>query len=96
MPFNSASDAFELRPDVRRFERLTLDPQLVLGPLRQSPPNKHVCVFWNAVLLACPVFMGSVTFSTLYDTPGDGDGGKVRSDSHWSPYDPVRVVNVDP
>ena len=68
----------------------------MLGPLRQSPPNKHVCVFWNAVLLACPVFMGSVTFSTLYDTPGDGDGGKARSDSHWSPYDPVRVVNADP
>eukprot|EP00982_Pelagococcus_subviridis_P007858 30761-Pelagococcus_subviridis.AAC.3 len=38
--------------------------------------------------------MGSVTFSTLYDTPGDGDGGKARSDSHWSPYDPVRVVST--
>ena len=30
------------------------------------------------------------------DVPTSPNGGLVRSGSHWSSYDPVRVVNADP
>jgi hypothetical protein len=44
-------------------------PQLVLGPLRQSPPNKLHSMVWVAVLSACPLFMGGFLQSEpTYDT----------------------------
>ena len=33
-------------------------PQLILGPLRQAPANKHVAVLWAAVLAVLPAVMG--------------------------------------
>ena len=38
-------------------------PRLVLTPLRQSPPNKHVCVLWNALLAIIPLFLGVGVFA---------------------------------
>lgn len=35
-------------------------PQLVLSPLRQSPANKWGEVLWNALLTACPLWIGAV------------------------------------
>ena len=45
----------------------TYTPQLFLDPLKQSPPNKHVAVFWNAMLIACPLFFGICLTSNLFD-----------------------------
>jgi hypothetical protein len=33
-------------------------PQLILGPLRQAPANKHVAVLWAAILAVLPAVMG--------------------------------------
>jgi hypothetical protein len=33
-------------------------PNLVLMPLKQSPPNKFVCVLWNLLLAAVPLVLG--------------------------------------
>jgi hypothetical protein len=35
-------------------------PQLALQPLRQSPANKYVAVFWNMLLVTSPIMMGAV------------------------------------
>lgn len=35
-------------------------PQLVLGPLRQSPANKWAALLWCGVLVAAPTFMGGM------------------------------------
>lgn len=35
-------------------------PQLVLSPLRQSPPNKWHATVWAGVLVTCPLILGSV------------------------------------
>lgn len=52
-------------------------PQLVLAPLKQSPPNKWTCMLWNGLLVVCPVFMGAVILTPMYDENGDGNPGKV-------------------
>ena len=46
----------------------THSPTLVLGPLKQSPPNKHVCVLWNSLLAIVPLFLGVGVFAA-----GTGD-----------------------
>jgi hypothetical protein len=35
-------------------------PQLILGPLRQAPANKHVALLWAAVLAVLPMTLGPV------------------------------------
>ena len=45
-------------------------PQLVLAPLRQSPPNKWTCMLWNGLLVVCPIFMGAMMLTPMYDEPG--------------------------
>lgn len=35
-------------------------PQLVLGPLRQSPPSKWVAALWAGVLAVLPLTLGIV------------------------------------
>jgi hypothetical protein len=37
----------------------SFSPRLVLSPLKQSPPNKFVCVLWTAILIIIPVFLGT-------------------------------------
>jgi hypothetical protein len=54
-------------------------PQLVLAPLKQSPPNKWACILWNAVLAVCPIFMGAMALTSMYDEPGDSSTGKVAT-----------------
>mmetsp|Transcript_4544 Transcript_4544/g.7749 ORF Transcript_4544/g.7749 Transcript_4544/m.7749 type:complete len:538 (-) Transcript_4544:591-2204(-) len=39
-------------------------PQLALQPLRQSPANKLVAVFWNIILISSPVIMGGLIQSS--------------------------------
>lgn len=52
-------------------------PQLVLQPLRQSPANKYVMVFWNLALCAAPLFMGCmVQASPLFKVCTFRDVGK--------------------
>jgi hypothetical protein len=52
-------------------------PQLVLAPLKQSPPNKWACILWNAVLAVCPIFMGAMALTSMYDEPGDSSTGRL-------------------
>lgn len=54
-------------------------PQLVLAPLKQSPPNKWTCMLWNGLLVVCPVFMGAAMLTPLYDEPGSENVGKVAT-----------------
>lgn len=35
-------------------------PQLILGPLKQSPPNKWVAALWCGVLTVVPLSLGIV------------------------------------
>ena len=42
-------------------------PRLVLTPLRQSPPNKYVCMLWNALLGIIPLFLGVGVFAAGTD-----------------------------
>jgi hypothetical protein len=35
-------------------------PQLVLGPLKQAPPNKWVAALWCGILTAVPLILGIV------------------------------------
>ncbi|XRB05150.1 MFS family transporter: multidrug efflux [Pycnococcus provasolii] len=44
-------------------------PQTVLGPLRQSPPNKWVAWLWCISLVGCPLFLGSfMQSSPIFET----------------------------
>ena len=36
----------------------SFSPKLILTPLKQSPPNKYVCVLWNVLLSVVPLFLG--------------------------------------
>ncbi len=36
-------------------------PQVALKPLKQSPANSLVALFWCTVLILCPLFMGGMT-----------------------------------
>jgi len=49
-------------------------PQLVIGPLRQSPPNKYAAVLWAACLIPVTLLLGSATtFAPAFaerDVPG--------------------------
>jgi hypothetical protein len=51
----------------------TYTPQLVLVPLKQSPPNKLVAVIWNAVLVICPLFLGICVSTDLFDVKKNND-----------------------
>ena len=44
----------------RRVQVQSWSPQLILGPLRQAPANKHVAVLWAGALAVLPAVMGPV------------------------------------
>ena len=52
-------------------------PQLVLAPLKQSPPNKWTCMLWNALLVVCPAFMFVVVLTPMYDDADDDDDAMI-------------------
>lgn len=39
-------------------------PQLILGPLRQAPANKHVAVLWAGLLALLPAIMGPIILAS--------------------------------
>lgn len=44
-------------------------PQLILGPLKQSPANGPAAMLWCAVLVVFPVFMGGmVQWSSTFES----------------------------
>ena len=43
-------------------------PQMVLKPLKQSPPNKRVAVLWNILLVLGPLFLGACISTDVFDT----------------------------
>lgn len=50
-------------------------PQLILKPLRQSPPNKMTAALWAFVNTSCPIFLGFfLQFSPIFDTAGSDKG----------------------
>lgn len=48
-------------------------PQLVLQPLKQSPPNKFVCMLWNALLATPVIYMFVMMLLPEYDTDAGED-----------------------
>ena len=54
----------------------SFSPQLVLAPLKQSPPNKWACMAWTALLGLSPLYMGVMMLTPAYDTPGDESATK--------------------
>ena len=53
-------------------------PRLILSPLRQSPPNKHVCVLWNALLFVVPAFLAAGVFG-VHQADGADDASATRA-----------------
>jgi 3-oxoacyl-[acyl-carrier-protein] synthase-3 len=90
-PFNSASDAFQLHPDIRRF--LWNDPQanqrIIDGAakklgLSSDKVVSNIAKYGNTSAGSVPIALAEAVTE-----------GKVRS-ILWSTYDRVRVVNADP
>ena len=55
-------------------------PRLILSPLRQSPPNKFVCVLWNALLAVVPAFLAVGVFAVgSDDAPSDGGARRAKA-----------------
>ena len=55
-------------------------PRLILSPLRQSPPNKFVCVLWNALLAVVPAFLAVGVFAVgSDDAPSDSGARRAKA-----------------
>ena len=54
-------------------------PQLVLKPLKQSPPNKRVAVLWNVLLVLCPLFLGACVSTDMFDSKNKEKYEKART-----------------
>ena len=90
-PFNSASDVFQLHPDIRRFvwndpqanQRIIDGAAKKLG-LSSDKVVSNIAKYGNTSAGSVPIALAEAVTE-----------GKVRS-IHWSTYDRVRVVNADP
>ncbi len=54
-------------------------PQLVLQPLRQSPPGKHAAALWCAALVAPTTILGALCLATGVFGPGAAAGGAIAA-----------------
>jgi hypothetical protein len=54
-------------------------PQLVLAPLRQSPPGKHAAALWCAALVAPTTILGALCLATGVFGPGADAGGAIAA-----------------
>lgn len=59
-------------------------PQLVLGPLKQAPPNKWVAALWCGILTAVPLTLGIVMLA-------GGEGAPVQQLPRCLPYAPWEI-----
>lgn len=54
-------------------------PQLVLQPLRQSPPDKYTCIYWCSTLAVPPAILGGIMLGTDVFGPNASSGGAAAS-----------------
>ena len=74
----------------------SFSPQLVLAPLKQSPPNKWACMAWTSLLGLSPLYMGVMMLTPAYDTPGDESATKTGTPSSASSPSPSSSPSTPP